>query len=495
MQGRLLQGRVSWLGLQEPALLAISASASADIASEFKDNFGMFNTFRLAILQRPVLAAVLAAWLCSLALLGGTPVQAQQGPFAQPPTQGAAQAVAAGQVLFVSGSAARQTDSKPPQPLARDTLVHQGDQLSTGADGYVYVRMADGALLVLRPGSSLRIDQWHYNPQLPAQSQIRYTLQQGVGRYVSGKGSQAAKERFRFNTPMAAIGVRGTDFTVLARADLTQVAVRSGGVVVSPFDAGCARDALGPCEGRFATELFASADTGFLQLRSGEQRPQLIRPNGTPGPDQSSPPQSSEPTARNSKPAGTETAVIANSTEDRIDKLAATRSPAQEPALATWGRWGQLGADEAAAFMRQLLQERQLVAITPDHVLARNAALPMVLPETGVGSFRLTEHDGLYRDAAGTATQSTHASGGSLRIDFGQRRYQTELQLDVQGRSLTMQSSGTVDPGNLLQSSVLNPATSLKGLVGGVGAGQAAYLYRSRLPDGAEITGATVWGR
>jgi len=267
----------------------------------------------------------------------------------------------AGKVMFVTGTATRQVAQTPPLPITRDTEVLQGDQLATAADGYLYVRMADGALLVLRPGSTLRIDQWQYNAERPEQSQIKYTLQQGVSRYVSGKGSQAAKERFRYNTPMAAIGVRGTDFTVLARTDLTQVAVRSGGVVVSPFDVSCSREALGPCEGRSAAELFAAAGASFLQLRAGEQRPQLIRPNANPGPDQTAPALGNEPTARsNSSNPGNAVEIVSNQ-ELRSERLASTlNSLANQPKspLAVWGRWGQLSADEAAAYMHQLLQDR-----------------------------------------------------------------------------------------------------------------------------------------
>jgi hypothetical protein len=399
----------------------------------------------------------------------------------------------AGKVMFVSGGATRQAPMAAAQPIARDAQVSQGDRLITAADGYVYVRMADGALLVLRPNSSLTIDQWQYNPERPEQSQIKYTLQQGVSRYVSGKGSQAAKDRFRFNTPMAAIGVRGTDFTVLSRNDLTQVTVRSGGVVVSPFDVSCRREALGPCEGRTAAELFATQGASFLQLRAGEDRPQLIRPNGNPGPDQTAPALGNEPTARNNRNNGTESVEASLTTESRSERLASTL--ANVPSLTAWGRWGQLSPDEATAFMRQLLQGRQLVSISSDYALARNVGFPMQLPESGVGRFRLTEHDGIYRESSGATPQPTQSTGGSLQIDFAQRKYQTDLQLNLNGQALQFQSKGTVDPGNLLQSSVLNPTTSLKGVVGGADAGQAAYLYRSTLPTGAEITGITAWGR
>lgn len=401
----------------------------------------------------------------------------------------------AGKVMFVTGTATRQAGQTLPLPIVRDAEVRPGDQLVTAADGYLYVRMADGALLVLRPGSSLSIDQWQYDAERPEQSQIKYTLQQGVSRYVSGKGSQAAKERFRFNTPMAAIGVRGTDFTVLARKDLTQVAVRSGGVVVSPFDVSCNREALGPCEGRSAAELFATSGTSFLQLRAGEQRPELIRPNGNPGPDQAAPPMGNEPSARTNTNNPANSGVVATNQESRTEQLVSTLSNLVKQPLAVWGRWGQLSAEDAAAYVSQLLQGRQIVAISPDFVLAHNTGMVTALPESGFGRFRLTDHNGIYRNATGAVAQVTTANAGSLNIDFAQRQYQTELLLDLQGQTFKFESSGAIYPGNVLQSSVLNPATTLKGVVGGTDAAQAAYLYRSKLPNGAEISGITAWGR
>lgn len=401
-------------------------------------------------------------------------------------------APAAGKVMFVTGGVTRLAPQTAPQPLARETEIYQGDQLVTSGDGYTYVRMADGALLVLRPGSVLHIDMWQYNPDRPEQSRIKYTLEQGVSRYVSGKGSQAAKDNFRFNTPMAAIGVRGTDFTVLARSDLTQVSVRSGGVVVSAFEGGCAREALGPCDGRSATELFASAGASFLQLRNGEQRPQLIRPNGSVGPDQTSPGLGNEPSARNGKPSNSETNESASTAEARGLRLA---TAIQAQPLAVWGRWGSMSVSEAQSYIQDLLASRQVVAISPQYVLARNPDVIMQLPESGTGNFRLAEHDGLYRESSASSPQATQVTAGRLQIDFGQRNFQTELQLDLNGQPLKMQSAGTLDAGNVLQSSVLDPATSVRGVVGGKGASQAAYLYRSTLPGGAEITGTTLWGR
>ena len=57
---------------------------------------------------------------------------------------------------------------------------------------------------------------------------------------VASKGcvcsaAESARDRFRLNTPIAAIGVRGTDFVVSATQNSIMAVVNAGAIVVSPF--------------------------------------------------------------------------------------------------------------------------------------------------------------------------------------------------------------------------------------------------------------------
>ena len=53
-------------------------------------------------------------------------------------------------------------------------------------------------------------------PQQPASSEVRLQVDHGITRSISGRATEVDKNRFRLNTPVAAIGVRGTDFIVQA---------------------------------------------------------------------------------------------------------------------------------------------------------------------------------------------------------------------------------------------------------------------------------------
>lgn len=122
---------------------------------------------------------------------------------------GIAQAAEAGRIVLVHGTA-----QVANRTLALGDAVAEGDEIATGKDGYVYLRTVDNGLLILRPSSRARIVTYHVDRQNPANTRIKFELLSGVARSVSGEAVKLARQNFRFNTPVAAIGVRGTDFTV-----------------------------------------------------------------------------------------------------------------------------------------------------------------------------------------------------------------------------------------------------------------------------------------
>lgn len=405
---------------------------------------------------------------------------------------------AAGRVMFVAGKATKQDAKGQDIAVVKDMEVRQGDRLITASDAYIYTRMSDGALLVLRPGTTLSVDVWRYDAKHPEQSQIKYTLHNGLSRYVSGRGSQAAKDQFRFNTPLAAIGVRGTDFTVWSQPELTEVSVRSGGVVVSGFDANCKQNALGPCEGRTATELFAKSSAAYLQIKAGEKRPQLIHSNEKQGGEQTLPPLLNEPVAKEDKTGNSPANVVALKSDIRtgqdVNKL--LEKSADTPPVAVWGRWGDIAnAQDRDNIVTQLLTGRELLAINSYYILARTPSTVSALPNAGVGNFKLVQHDGIVIDPQTGKVHNTQATDGSLKIDFAKQSFQTSLKLDALGQSVQIGAEGKVEEGGVLRSNSFISTTAVQGIVGGNSGNQAAYIYRQPGSAGLELSGATLWSR
>ncbi len=116
----------------------------------------------------------------------------------------AASSAAAGEaarVVFVAGDAQIATHQ-----LALGDAVNEGDEIATGTDGYVYMKTIDAGFLILRPNSRAHITAYHIDSQTPANNRVKLELLSGVARSISGLGVKQARQNFRFNTPVAAIG-------------------------------------------------------------------------------------------------------------------------------------------------------------------------------------------------------------------------------------------------------------------------------------------------
>ncbi|HEY8047710.1 MAG TPA: FecR family protein [Ramlibacter sp.] len=403
-----------------------------------------------------------------------------------------------GEVMFVSGKAERVQKDGQSNAVAKGMTLLEGDRIKTDANSHVYVRLRDGGLLVVRPASDLHVDLWRYDPARPQDTQVKYTLENGVARQVDGAGVKAARDKFRFNTPMAAIGVRGTDFTVLADATVTRVSVQSGGVIVNGFGNGCRVEGLGPCEGSSAVELFANASNKLLQVRAGERRPEVID-DPAAAPDRNHPPASGEPVAQH--PIGSPDVRIADSRgTDVVQQLdhdvpSTPTPPPPDPPIAVWGRWAAITANDPGTIKADdVLNGRTRVAINSFYVLAANPEMTsFALPGDGVANFTLAAHDGVITDtASGTSVAST-ASNGKLSIDFGAKRFSTSLDVAAGALATQVSAQGSVDSTGKFQSDLFVSPSIVSGIVGGKGASEAMYLYQRSFNDHYTATGATSW--
>lgn len=177
-----------------------------------------------------------------------------------------------GQATLVIGQALLVNESGR-QALKTGMHVHSHDTIVTEANGHVHLRFIDDALVSVRPRSQLKIQAYHYDENHPEQSEVKFDLQSGAARAVSGRAAHAAHDRFRLNTPIAAIGVRGTDFIVSASNDRVRAFVNEGAIVVGAFSDVCQAAALGPCAD--GTEL-KGGTRQLIELDRLAAQPRLI---------------------------------------------------------------------------------------------------------------------------------------------------------------------------------------------------------------------------
>ena len=122
------------------------------------------------------------------------------------------------------------------QPLYRADDLFADELVETVEDGALHIRFLDNTKLRLGSASKVTLDSFVYDPNTSA-GELVADLGEGVFRFITGKLNN---EGIEIRTPVAVIGVRGTDFFVSVTASLTIVAVLSGIVTVTPRVAGAA---------------------------------------------------------------------------------------------------------------------------------------------------------------------------------------------------------------------------------------------------------------
>lgn len=123
---------------------------------------------------------------------------------------GEAQAQDVGSVDRARGVATAAALGGKARPLSAGSDVAFEDVLRTGTDSRLFMTFIDGSTLMMGDRSELIIDAMVYSPGRFGAGALR--LKEGVFRMVSGAVNKVPGGQLTLTTPMASIGVRGTDF-------------------------------------------------------------------------------------------------------------------------------------------------------------------------------------------------------------------------------------------------------------------------------------------
>ncbi len=423
-----------------------------------------------------------------------------------------AQAGEAGRIVFVTGAAHSANVA-----LQQGQAIAEGAELSTGADGYVYLKTVDNGFLILRPATRARIVAYHIDAANPANTRIKFELISGVARSISGQAVKAARQNFRFNTPVAAIGVRGTDFTVFTNNETSRVAVFSGGIVVSGFAGACGPEGTGPCEGGGSHELTASQVGQLLQVKRGQAAPQLL--NGNVLPPDVAPARSDEPKVANAGNTNLAQTELSLDPEKNASLVVRNITPTPSPVISTpmpgpavtpppvvpaaeqkqivWGRW-QTVLDKAAQvdLVKELNQGGKAVGQAGDYVVVRTKGADLQLPQQGSVGFTLQGSEAVIRQDVSNKVTLANIENARLQLDFGKRSFSTSFDLVDQAERFKLQSQGGFSKdGSLFGDLLFGPTNiSVNGSLGPDG-NSAAYTFRGRLDSTRVASGVTFWGK
>jgi hypothetical protein len=156
-----------------------------------------------------------------------------------------AQAAGAARLDFAAGDVRAISAGGETRRLAKGGEVHSGDTVLTGRGGRAQLRFADGAMVSLQPDSEFRVDDYRFAGQADGGERSFFSLLKGGLRTLSGLIGRTNREAYRVTTPVATVGIRGTEYTI-AYLDPQTLAVSTGdGSIEVCNQAGCVEVAAG----------------------------------------------------------------------------------------------------------------------------------------------------------------------------------------------------------------------------------------------------------
>lgn len=162
-------------------------------------------------------------------------------------------------------------------PLRLGTQLAVGDRIITGKDAIAILVFADEGRVSLRADSELVIRRYRIDPS-GADTRLELDLVRGAMRQISGDAARLQPERYRLNTPVAAIGVRGTDFLAKTSGSTLETFVHEGMIVVLPTNGGCAVSTM--AAGCTPIAALSASDAGhYLRIQaSGKVERRAVEP-------------------------------------------------------------------------------------------------------------------------------------------------------------------------------------------------------------------------
>ncbi len=141
-----------------------------------------------------------------------------------------------GRVEFSVGQVSGIDRAGKQRRLVKGSTLSVGDTVRTGR-GRAQIRFTDGSYTSLQPNTVFRIDDYHYDAKRKEESVSFFSLLKGGLRTISGIVGKLRRKAYQLRTPVATVGIRGTEYLAVVGNSLT-VHVGDGEIEVCS-NAGC----------------------------------------------------------------------------------------------------------------------------------------------------------------------------------------------------------------------------------------------------------------
>ena len=119
----------------------------------------------------------------------------------------------AARITHTAGTVGIQASDGTVRLANQNSGVRVGDTVSTEKNSVARLEFKDGAQITLRPESSYRVENYHYEPSEPQKDSFVSSLVKGGMRAITGLvGKRGNKNAYKNDAQVATMGVRGTRY-------------------------------------------------------------------------------------------------------------------------------------------------------------------------------------------------------------------------------------------------------------------------------------------
>jgi len=114
-----------------------------------------------------------------------------------------------GEVIALSNGGSRE--------LKQGDFIYVADEIMTSNRSFAVLQFEDGAKVTVRPDTTLIIEQYLYAGNDSDEATLN--LVEGGLRVITGAMAKSNPENYKVRTPVALMGVRGTEFSIMLCGD------------------------------------------------------------------------------------------------------------------------------------------------------------------------------------------------------------------------------------------------------------------------------------
>jgi hypothetical protein len=119
---------------------------------------------------------------------------------------------AQGYVQEVSGNVTGQVGTGQPAKVEKGQTLVNNATITTAAQSFAVLKFEDGTAVLLKENTSFQIQNYTYNPKAPENANAIFNLVRGGLRMITGLVTSRNRDALKVATPLATIGIRGTEF-------------------------------------------------------------------------------------------------------------------------------------------------------------------------------------------------------------------------------------------------------------------------------------------